>query len=85
MHLIHACHLYFRNGTAVLSLASIYAQQSGDGTLAQVRANKGLKSVGSPGELGSDPTFDASVEDIQREGAAGEDLIMEGLEVELCA
>jgi hypothetical protein len=35
--------------------------------------------------LGSDPTVDASVEDIEREGTAGEDLIMEGLEVELCA
>ena len=45
--------------------------------------DEGLKSVGSCGELGSDPTVDASVEDIEREGTAGEDLIMEGLEIEL--
>ena len=44
-----------------------------------------LKSFGSCGELRSDPTVDAGVEDIEREGTAGEDLIMEGLEVELCA
>jgi hypothetical protein len=43
---------------------------------------EGLKSVASRGELGFDPTVDASVEDVEREGAAGEDLIMEGLEVE---
>ena len=47
--------------------------------------DEGLKSVGCCGELGSDPTFDASIEDIEREGTAGEDLIMEGLEVELGA
>jgi hypothetical protein len=35
--------------------------------------------------LGFDPTVDASVEDIERESAAGEDLVMEGLAVELCA
>jgi hypothetical protein len=47
--------------------------------------DEGLKSVGSCGELSFDPTVDASVEDIEREGTAGEDLVMEGLEVELCA
>ena len=48
-------------------------------------ADEQLKSVASRGELGFDPTVDASVEDIEREGAAGEDLVMEGLEVELGA
>ena len=47
--------------------------------------DEGLKSVGSHGELGFDPTVDASVEDIEREGTAGEDLVMERLEVELGA
>jgi hypothetical protein len=41
-----------------------------------------MKSVGTGGELGFDPAADASVEDIEREGAAGEDLVMEGLEIE---
>jgi hypothetical protein len=44
-----------------------------------------MNSVGNPGELGFYPTVDASVEDIERKGAAGEDLVMEGLEVELGA
>jgi hypothetical protein len=44
--------------------------------------DEGLRSVGRRGELGFDPTVDASVEDIEREGAAGEDLVMESLEVE---
>jgi hypothetical protein len=37
------------------------------------------KSVGSRGELGFDPTVDASIEDLERQGAAREDLVMEGL------
>jgi hypothetical protein len=47
--------------------------------------DEGLKSVGSHGKLGFDPTVDANVEDIEREGTTGEDLVMEGLEVELGA
>jgi hypothetical protein len=35
--------------------------------------------------LALDPAVDASVKDIEREGTAGEDLVMEGLEVELGA
>jgi hypothetical protein len=45
---------------------------------------RGMKSVG-PCELGFDPTVDASVEDVEREGASGKDLVVEGLEVELGA
>ena len=46
----------------------------------------GLSSVaGRRGKLGFDPAVDAGVEDIEREGAAGEDLVMKSLEVELGA
>jgi GNAT superfamily N-acetyltransferase len=48
-------------------------------------AHGGLKSVGRRGKLGFDPTVDASIEDVERERTAGEDLVMESLEVELCA
>jgi hypothetical protein len=45
-----------------------------------------LRSIGSCGaDLGFNPAVDASVEHIQRERAAGEDLVMEGFEVELGA
>ena len=45
-----------------------------------------LKSIGGCGsDFGFNPAVDASVEHIQRERAAGEDLVMEGFEVELGA
>src|SRR5215472_11289877 len=44
---------------------------------------KERNSVGQRTDLGFDPTGDASVEHIQREGATGENLVMEGFEVEL--
>jgi hypothetical protein len=33
-------------------------------------------------ELGFDPAIDTSVEEVEREGAAGKYLVMEGLQVE---